>query len=777
MVPPADVRRSPAATRKPSVEAAPRSAPLNGRPHVDTTSCTALTAGGPPSLDRPAASQLTLWAQAGLSAVSGLVPSSLPLLPPQGPLKPPISSIGAPGGASGNISYCETKNAQQTTTRTRPNFSALPWAPPFRSSKRRLWSSPGSLRSQHGTSRPLLGPSGPPSRGTHDPMRMMGPPQACRLKGLGLQGSKLQHRASAGDLLLLQQQQQRQQKGLAGVRREASWGHFFRGPRKIEERRGNTQSPDIRVPVASWSLLTVFNFSGAAKAPAEAAATAANDAAAADAKKSLYSSDAKTPGECAAAAAATLVAARETDGAAAAVSAVSALPRETPQQQHEEEMWGSLDGHAMLNVPRPEEAACAALEAAATAADSLSAFVPRLNIAAVSAPPAAAAVAKGKAKPGTVSETTGKAARLTRAAKPHGQAAPAEETSTATAAAPAPVAAAAATARTHTMPTAALSPSQADSAAPEADKGEQAEATEATEAVATAAAAALAATTASATPATVDGGCTRIPHPADSPPDSSRVVPPLMWKGIPVSDWAPEKLCNSSRLNSSRLSSSRLSNSSTSWWGPLASLSRRRWAVFDMPRPLRLKIVTIGPPCSGKSCLVRRFCERRFAGSHPGAPECGGGPPKRGPQAARTIGLDFGLRDVQLPTEETVRLHFFDISGDPQYSEAVEGAAEGCDVLLVVFDAAEPNSLRAAAETLERIRATANSALEALRASILSRLCSLRTQRPSLTLLCLDCCCVCLRISYAAAQAAATQHSTSDSNRLTDAAAMLAPKE
>lgn len=123
-----------------------------------------------------------------------------------------------------------------------------------------------------------------------------------------------------------------------------------------------------------------------------------------------------------------------------------------------------------------------------------------------------------------------------------------------------------------------------------------------------------------------------------------------------------------------------------------------------MARPLRLKVVTIGPERSGKSCLVRRFCERRFAGGPCGAPG-----ELVGSQGTRTIGLDFGLKDVQLPTKETVRLHFFDFSGAPQYAEAFEGALERYDVLLAVFDATDPKSLPEAVRILKQTREAAGA--------------------------------------------------------------------
>ncbi|CDJ33702.1 Ras family domain-containing protein, putative [Eimeria mitis] len=714
--PPYELPRSHAAPRGLSVAAASRrSGPSPWGPST----------GPLPSLEASQAGQSALWAQVGLSASSVFQRSiSFPLLPPAGPLMPPVSSSsGAPTsyypGAPDCSSKCQASEKDEQKTPQRPSFSALPWARPFRSSTRRLWSSPGSFASHRGPPGPPLGAIwgpqaphlGPP--GTHlgppEPLGPPAPPLASRLKVHGGQGLRLQHRASAGDLLQqrLQQQQQQRQQRPGVVRREASWAQFFRGPReqqnsKREEKGGDRPTTETRRPVASWSLLTVHNFSGAAKAAA--------------AKK-------KWP---TAAAAAT----------AAAAPGFSFSSKGTAEQQTEEEAGGPLDA-AEMNLPRPQDIACAALEAAATAADSLAAFAPHVQATAAAAATPAAAIAaaaaalvRGKPMLNKISKTT----KENPGVAENGLAAATAATTSAASvgAAPAVAAATAATAGTDTETTAAPPPAQANSPTRETEKGGELEAAAATEATARATAVAAAATpstaaaaaepstkaaAAAASPAaataTAEGGCKNsLRH--HSRPDASGVVPPLVWQGLPASDSTPQTPCSSNSNSSSRCSSSQ----STSRWDPAPLIPSSSWKVFDIKRPLRLKIVTVGPQGSGKSCLVRRFCERRFAGSIYGAPGSGG--PHGGPQGTVTIGWDFGLRDVQLPTDETVRLHFFDFSGDPVYAEAAEGALEGADVLLVVYDAKDPRSLQEALDTLEMAR-EAVGAQEALTALVAAK--------------------------------------------------------
>ncbi|OEH74511.1 Ras family domain-containing protein [Cyclospora cayetanensis] len=133
-------------------------------------------------------------------------------------------------------------------------------------------------------------------------------------------------------------------------------------------------------------------------------------------------------------------------------------------------------------------------------------------------------------------------------------------------------------------------------------------------------------------------------------------------------------------------------------------LPRKVWRIFKTPRILRLKVVTFGPPKSGKSCLVRRFCERRFVGVSPGAHE-----QLWGTLANQTIGSDFGLKDVELASGETVRLHFVDLSGAPVYAEAGEGAFLGADVMMCVFDSENPHSLKEALVQLQQAKSLAGT--------------------------------------------------------------------
>ena len=62
-------------------------------------------------------------------------------------------------------------------------------------------------------------------------------------------------------------------------------------------------------------------------------------------------------------------------------------------------------------------------------------------------------------------------------------------------------------------------------------------------------------------------------------------------------------------------------------------------------KPLRLRIVLVGDECTGKSCLIKRYCEKRFVSKY-----------------LPTIGIDYGATKIFVDKRE-VGIHIFDTSG------------------------------------------------------------------------------------------------------------------
>jgi len=93
-------------------------------------------------------------------------------------------------------------------------------------------------------------------------------------------------------------------------------------------------------------------------------------------------------------------------------------------------------------------------------------------------------------------------------------------------------------------------------------------------------------------------------------------------------------------------------------------------------RPIRTKIISIGAPGSGKSCIIKRFCEGRFVTRY-----------------ISTIGIDYGVKELTA-LGRTVKVNFFDLAGsedfEPIRTQFYENASGG----LCVFDVTNQATFR-----------------------------------------------------------------------------------
>jgi len=88
----------------------------------------------------------------------------------------------------------------------------------------------------------------------------------------------------------------------------------------------------------------------------------------------------------------------------------------------------------------------------------------------------------------------------------------------------------------------------------------------------------------------------------------------------------------------------------------------------------RIKIISMGSGGSGKSCLIKRYCEDRFVNKY-----------------IATIGVDYGVKPVQIEGND-VRVNFWDLSGHPELFEIRNEFyrdAQGC---LLVYDVTSRDS-------------------------------------------------------------------------------------
>eukprot|EP00054_Salpingoeca_dolichothecata_P018629 m.114671 g.114671 ORF g.114671 m.114671 type:complete len:280 (+) comp22944_c0_seq4:156-995(+) len=122
----------------------------------------------------------------------------------------------------------------------------------------------------------------------------------------------------------------------------------------------------------------------------------------------------------------------------------------------------------------------------------------------------------------------------------------------------------------------------------------------------------------------------------------------------------------------------------------MEELQRREPLITDdeVPAPFqRIKIITLGPPACGKSCLIKRYCEKRFV-----------------PKYMATIGVDYGITVFPAASQRDVdvQVNFFDLAGADEFEIVRQEFYSGTQGILLVFDVTSKESFAA----LERFCAT-----------------------------------------------------------------------
>eukprot|EP00924_Labyrinthula_sp_SR-Ha-C_P007171 snap_masked-scaffold_8-processed-gene-11.12-mRNA-1 protein AED:0.04 eAED:0.04 QI:0/0/0/1/1/1/2/0/168 len=82
----------------------------------------------------------------------------------------------------------------------------------------------------------------------------------------------------------------------------------------------------------------------------------------------------------------------------------------------------------------------------------------------------------------------------------------------------------------------------------------------------------------------------------------------------------------------------------------------------------RVKIGSIGSQYTGKSCLIKRYCEERFISKY-----------------IATIGVDFGVRS-EIIDNQCIKINFFDFSGDQDYKETRNEFLNEIESWIIVYD-------------------------------------------------------------------------------------------
>jgi DnaJ homolog subfamily C member 27 len=104
--------------------------------------------------------------------------------------------------------------------------------------------------------------------------------------------------------------------------------------------------------------------------------------------------------------------------------------------------------------------------------------------------------------------------------------------------------------------------------------------------------------------------------------------------------------------------------------------------------PLSVKVISMGDAACGKSCLIKRYCERRFV-----------------PKYLSTIGIDYGLGTFpHAKSGRSVSVHFFDAAGRDLYASVRREFYAGVHGALLVFDVAARDSFEHLGTWLDELR-------------------------------------------------------------------------
>lgn len=99
------------------------------------------------------------------------------------------------------------------------------------------------------------------------------------------------------------------------------------------------------------------------------------------------------------------------------------------------------------------------------------------------------------------------------------------------------------------------------------------------------------------------------------------------------------------------------------------------------------KLVGIGNPGSGKTCIIKHFCESRGV-------ECQTEEHQFNSGYQPTVGVDYGFK-IQPVNGIEMRVHMWDLSGSAEYLDVRNELYNGSDAIFVVYDVTNSASFEA----------------------------------------------------------------------------------
>ncbi|XP_013378118.1 PREDICTED: dnaJ homolog subfamily C member 27 [Chinchilla lanigera] len=104
-----------------------------------------------------------------------------------------------------------------------------------------------------------------------------------------------------------------------------------------------------------------------------------------------------------------------------------------------------------------------------------------------------------------------------------------------------------------------------------------------------------------------------------------------------------------------------------------ANLPKRK----EPSKSLRIKVISMGNAEVGKSCIIKRYCEKRFVSKY-----------------LATIGIDYGVTKVQVRDRE-IKVNIFDMAGHPFFYEVRNEFYKDTQGVILVYDVGQKESFDA----------------------------------------------------------------------------------
>ena len=96
---------------------------------------------------------------------------------------------------------------------------------------------------------------------------------------------------------------------------------------------------------------------------------------------------------------------------------------------------------------------------------------------------------------------------------------------------------------------------------------------------------------------------------------------------------------------------------------------RSSFSASDLENGTRVTIMSLGAERVGKTSFIRRFCEGRFAET-----------------TMSTVGVDFGVKPIQLKNGKVVKINFFDFSGSDHFRAVREDFYSFVHGVILMYD-------------------------------------------------------------------------------------------